>query len=120
MARHHVKQAGPLLAQLIQSSGFHKLPTEERELAMATLHTLSPNRAESVLVEVASKNSVISRGAAVDTRIVAIESLGRFAASGETEAALTKIGKKWSNPESVRAAAAAAAVQVRSRTTTAS
>ncbi len=115
MARHNVIQAGPLLAQLIQSSGFHKLPTDERELAIATLHTLSPTRAAAVLIEVASKNSVISRGAAVDTRIVAIESLGRFANDLETETALTKIEKKWSNPESVRAAAAAAAVQVRSR-----
>ena len=116
MARHKVKEAGPPLAQQIQSSAFHKRAVAERELAIRTLHELNPHRAEIVALDLAMKSSMISRGAAVDSRVVAIEALGRFAEQPSTVEALIKISKKWSNPEPVRAAAAVAATQVQTRT----
>jgi HEAT repeat protein len=115
MARYKVKEAGPPLVQYIQSSAFHKLSRDERQLALATLHELSPSRAELLAIELFTKSVMITREAVDDTRIAAIELLEKTAASRDALGALEKTAGKWSNSSEVRAAAGRAAAAVRAR-----
>jgi eukaryotic-like serine/threonine-protein kinase len=115
MARHKLKEAGPALSQRIQSPIFHRLSAEERRLALDTLHSLSPIRAETVALEIASRNSMITRSSHDETRLVAIELLGRVSGEPKFAATLEELAKKWTNAEPVRAAAADAARAIRAR-----
>jgi hypothetical protein len=115
MARYKVKEAGPPLVQHIHSAAFHKLPLDERRLALATLHELSPARAELVAVELIEKASLLGRESVDETRILAMELLERTATRRESLAVLDKTSGKWSNSTSVRAAASRAAAVIRTR-----
>jgi hypothetical protein len=115
MARYKVKEAGPPLVQHIQSSGFHKLPLEERQLALDTLFGLSPARAESLALDLCLKSSMITREAVDETRILAIGMLERHGHSAEVVEALDETAAKWGNSQGVRNAAAQAAATLRVR-----
>jgi eukaryotic-like serine/threonine-protein kinase len=115
MARHKLKEAGPALSQRVQSPAFHKLSAEERRLALETLHSLSPLRAETVALEIASRQSVITRSSHDETRLVAIELLGRVSSEPKLATELEQLAKKWTNAELVRAAATEAARETRAR-----
>ena len=117
MARHRVKEAGPLLVQQIQDPGFHKRPLDERKLAFATLHSLSPARAEALAIDLCGKGAAklgLAR-AEDESRVVAIQLLGERSRSPAALEVLDRVRDKWSNAEHVRAAAAAAATAMRAR-----
>jgi hypothetical protein len=118
MSRYKVKEAGPALVQRIHSGAFHKLPPDERRLALQTLYDLSPARAELVALELATKTSMITRDAFDETRIVGLELLAQVSADPGILKDVEKISKKWSNTEDVRAAATAAAAAIRTRSET--
>lgn len=117
MARHQVKEAGPVLVKQIQEPGFHKRPPDERQLAFATLHSLSPSRAESLAIELAAKGGgKLGLARAEDeSRLVAIELLSRHSRSSTALEVLDSVRDKWSNAEHVRSAAGAAATAIRAR-----
>jgi hypothetical protein len=115
MARYKVKEAGPPLVQHIQSSAFHKLSLDERQLALSTLYELSPSRAELLAIELCQKSSMITREAVDDTRIVAIGLLEKTSVSRDALSVLEKTAGKWSNSNEVRAAAGRAMAAVRQR-----
>jgi hypothetical protein len=110
-----VKEAGPPLVQHIQSGGFHKLPLEERQLALDTLWELSPSRAESLALDLCTKTGMITREAVDDTRILAISLLERHGRTAEVVEALESTAAKWGNSQTVRNAAAQAAAALRVR-----
>ncbi len=113
MAHYKVKEAGPPLVQHIQSSGFHKLSIEERQLALDTLWDLSPSRAESLAIDLCLRTGMITRESVDDTRILAIGMLERNARSREVLEALESTAGKWGNSQAVRNAAAQAAANLR-------
>jgi HEAT repeat protein len=115
MARYKVKEAGPPLVQHIQSSAFHKLSREERQLALSTLYELSPSRAELLAIDLLTRAGMITREAVDDTRIIAVELLERTTTSREALDALEKAAAKWSNSSEVRAAAGRAIAAIRAR-----
>jgi eukaryotic-like serine/threonine-protein kinase len=114
MVRYKVKEAGPPLALHILSDGFHKLPMEERQLALETLHELSPARAESLCQDLATKVGMFTRESVDDTRILAINFLAKIGSRGALEALDTAAGK-WGNTQAVKATAAQAAAALRAR-----
>jgi hypothetical protein len=116
MARYRVKEAGPALVQHIAHTNFHKLPVDERELALETLWELSPARAEALGLELLSKSGVLTREAVDDTRIAAITLLEKHSTRREVAEALASAATKWSNSQPVRQAASQAANAVRART----
>jgi eukaryotic-like serine/threonine-protein kinase len=115
MARHKLKEAGPALSQRIQSPAFHRLSADERRLALETLFGLSPLRAETVALELACRQSVITRSSHDETRLAALELLGRVSNEPKLAQALEEVARKWTNSELVRAAAAEAARAIRER-----
>jgi hypothetical protein len=115
MARYKVKEAGPTLVQLIGDAAFHKLPTEERQLALETLWELSPVRAESLVKDLAVKAGMLTRESVDDTRIMAIHLLERLSSSREVIVELDKAADKWTNSQAVRDVAAQAAAAMRRR-----
>ncbi|MCC6897440.1 MAG: protein kinase [Polyangiaceae bacterium] len=115
MARYKVKEAGPTLVQLIGDASFHKLPVDERQLALETLWELSPVRAEALVKDLAVKAGMLTREAVDDTRIMAIHLLERMSDSREIIAELDKAADKWTNSQAVRDVAAQAAAAMRRR-----
>ena len=115
MARHKVKEAGPTLVQLISDAAFHRLPHDERQLALETLWELSPMRAESLAKDLAMRAGILTRESVDDTRIIAIHLLDRLSESREVAAELEKAGDKWSNSQEVRDIAAQAAASMKRR-----
>ena len=115
MARYKVKEAGPPLVHHIMSAAFHRLPLDERRLALSTLHELSPARAELMAAELCEKSTLIGRESLDETRILAIELLERTASRKESLAVLERTSEKWSNSTPVRAAASRAVAALRGR-----
>lgn len=116
MMRYRVKEAGPGLVQRITANGFHKLPVQERKLALETLYALSPARAETVALELAAKGAVIARDSVDETRIAAIELIARTGSVGPATEVLDNVSSKWSNADAVKSAASEAAKVIRERT----
>jgi serine/threonine protein kinase len=114
MVRYKVKEAGPPLALHILSDGFHKLSLEERQLALETLHELSPTRAEALCQELCSKTGMFTRESVDDTRILAINFLAKIGSRRSLEV-LDSAAGKWGNSQAVRSAAAQAAAALKAR-----
>ena len=115
MARFRVMEAGPPLVARIQSRAFHRLPLDERALALRTLWALSPARAEALCVDLCATRPVLRREAIDETRVLAAELLGERAQMAESAAELKLTLASWGNSDAVRGAMETAAAEIRRR-----
>jgi eukaryotic-like serine/threonine-protein kinase len=113
---HLIRPAGPYLVLRIKSSGFDKLPLDERRQALAALAALAPARAEAVCLELLAEAPMVTTEHHEESRAAAAELLGQIAVSGEAIRALAQAsGSRWRNSERVRASAGRAKEQIQIR-----
>ncbi|MEO5729298.1 MAG: serine/threonine-protein kinase [Byssovorax sp.] len=117
LAHHQVKPAGPLLVRRVQDATFHQLGVEERKEILGALHALHPLRAEQILAEILEKRGLFSTDEAVEqTRVVAVELLGRESRSTEAlQSVLKEARRRWGNSPQLREKATAAAEAIAAR-----
>jgi len=117
LAHHQVKPAGPLLVRRVQDATFHQLGVEERKEILGALHALHPLRAEQILAEILEKRGLFSTDEAVEqTRVVAVELLGRESRSMEAlQSVLKEARRRWGNSPQLREKATAAAETIAAR-----
>jgi hypothetical protein len=118
---HVIRPAGPYLVLRIKTSGFDKLPLEERRLVLGALAALAQSRAEAVCVELIKEARMMTTEAHEETRTLAAELLGQISASREALTVLTTAtGSRWRNSERVRTAASRACELIQNRISQAS
>jgi serine/threonine protein kinase len=117
LAYHQVKAAGPLLVRRVQDASFHQLSFEERREMLAALFSLNPARAEAVSLELLQHHGLLTTEDSIEqTRIIAVELLGKDARSMEAlAAALAATKRRWWNSQPLRDKATAAAEAIAAR-----
>jgi hypothetical protein len=109
MEKYAIKVVGPFLVLRIKDSDFDALPLEERRQAFATLATLAPSRAEQVALEVAKDAHLVPSEKHEESRVLAVEALGRLGNDPEVLKTLEALStQRWRNSERVRNAASRA------------
>ncbi|MBI5502089.1 MAG: serine/threonine protein kinase [Deltaproteobacteria bacterium] len=123
-ALHLAAQTGlatlaPALEQRIEKASFHELGMFERRDWLATLVLLSPQRGETILIELLGRWRVVPEPAFETTRVAAARVLGEAGSSAALKP-LQRAGRKiWWNSPAVRDAARQAADALTARLGTA-
>jgi hypothetical protein len=113
---HDVASAVPRLIKRAQDGGFHKLPADERREVLAAMYTLSPERAEPVVIEIVQKHGLLVDEAVEETRALAADLLGQRSRSSDAlQAVLGATKRRWWNTQLLREAAARAAEAIAAR-----
>ncbi len=102
---------GPALVRRVQDATFHQLGVDERKEILGALHALHLLRAEQILAEILEKRGLFSTDEAVEqTRVVAVELLGRESRSMEAlQSVLKEARRRWGNSPQLREKATTAA-----------
>jgi predicted Ser/Thr protein kinase len=116
LARHQIRQAGPLLVKRVQDNAFHQLAPPERAELLGALWTLHPARAEQICVELVLKHGLLGDEQLDQSRMAAAELLGRESrAVASLEAVCQAARKRWWNTPALREKAQAAAEALAAR-----
>ncbi len=95
IARHRLREVGPLLVRRIQDQGFHQLLDVERREMLGTLNALHPARAEALAIELVKQSGMIRSEGREQSRVLAARLLGAHARSAEALEAIKAARGAW-------------------------
>jgi len=95
IARHHLREIGPLLVRRIQDGGFHDRIDVERREMLATLQALHPARAEAVAIELLEQRGMIRSDAREQSRVIACRLLGAHSRNTAALDAIKQARSAW-------------------------
>jgi hypothetical protein len=115
-ARYGMRNSWPTIARIIGQKTFNELGVDERRELLRACVTLSPERGEPVLLDLAKKGGVLTSEEREATRAMAAELLGELSRSRPTAMALQEIANaRWGVSEETRLAASSAAKRIGQR-----
>lgn len=114
--RYQMRSVWSTVARIINGKTFHDLGSDERRELIRASVLLSPERGETLALELAKKGGVLATGSREATRAIAAELLGELSWSRQTAAALQEIAQsRWGISEDTRQAAVVAAGRIAQR-----
>jgi hypothetical protein len=88
MRRYRLDKGWPHLAKKLKAPGFHELGEDERREIFRGLVALGGDKADSVLFELIAKGTLLPSSSREVSRALAVEAVGDFSVSAQTEASL--------------------------------
>lgn len=95
IARHRLREVGPILVRRIQDAGFHALLEPERREMLGTLNALHPARAEAIAMELVKASTVIRSEGREQSRVLAARLLGSHSRSSRALEAIKAARGAW-------------------------
>lgn len=95
IARHHLREIGPILVRRIQDGTFHDRVDVERREMLSTLHALHPSRAEAVAIELLEQRGMIRSETREQSRVIAARLLGANSRSSAALEAIKQARGAW-------------------------
>ena len=114
--RYQMRNVWVTVARIVNGKSFNELGNDERRELLRAAIVLSPERGETLALELAKKGGVLVSENREATRALAAELLGELSRSRQTGAALHELAQsRWGLSEETRMAAAAAAKRIGQR-----